>query len=104
MGRSDLSGASDAACTERLSRALDRGMFFIAHQVRLPELFFTDRPLYADDHCFHELGEVSTTFDETTDLVGRSFAEFVEEVERASRLGWQVFDRTDVPHFQSVSS
>jgi proton glutamate symport protein len=44
-------GECDDRAARRLFAALDREEFFIAHQVRLPELFFVDLPLYADDHC-----------------------------------------------------
>jgi len=65
---------------------------FIAHQVRLPELFFTDRPLYADDHCWHELMNATTSVEGPDDLLDRTFEEFVMEVEGASRDGWRIFD------------
>jgi hypothetical protein len=77
----------------RLFAALDRGDFFIADQVRLPELFFADRPPYADDHCWHEIGEVTTTSAPADDLLERTIEEFVAEVERGSTEGWAVFDR-----------
>jgi hypothetical protein len=64
-------------CEESLVRrrfaALDREEFFIAHQVRLRELFFADRPLYADDHCWHEMGEITSTSASADDLPGRTF-------------------------------
>jgi hypothetical protein len=85
-------GECDASLVRRLFAALDREEFFIAHQVRLPELFFADRPLYADDHCWHEMGEVTATSATPDDLIGRTIEEFVAELERASTEGWQVFD------------
>jgi len=88
-------GESDGSLARRLFAALDRGGFFISDQVRLPELFFNDRPLYADDHCWHEMGEVTTTSAAADDLLGRTFEEFVEEMERASTDGWAVFDRSE---------
>jgi hypothetical protein len=86
-------GDCDESLAGMLFAALDRGEFFIADQVRLPELFFADRPLYADDHCWHEMGEVTTTSEAADDLLGRTIDEFVAEVERASTEGWVVFDR-----------
>jgi len=86
-------GECDANLARTLFAALDRGEFFIADQVRLPELFFTDRPLYADDHCWHEMGEVTTTSAAADDPLGRAIEEFVAELERASTEGWVVFDR-----------
>src|SRR5687768_8496343 len=70
--------------TRRLMWALDGWELFIAHQVRIPEVFFKHRALYADDHCWHELVEISATSDVPTDLIRRTFADFVEEVEVAS--------------------
>ena len=84
----------------RLFAALDREEFFIARQVRLPELFFAERALYADDHCWHEMAEVTTTSAPADDLLGRSIEEFVAEIERASSNGWAVFDRSE-PRFGS---
>jgi hypothetical protein len=79
----------------RLLAALDREEFFIAHQVRLPELFFADRPLYADDHCWHEMAEVTSTSAAADDLLERTIEEFVAELERHSTQGWAVFDRSE---------
>jgi hypothetical protein len=84
----------DATLVRRLFAALDGGEFFIAHQVRLPELFFADRPLYADDHCWHELAEVTSTSAVPDDPLDRTIEEFVTEIECASRDGWAVFDRS----------
>lgn len=86
-------GECDGSLNRRLFAALDREEFFIAHQVRLPELFFDDRALYADDHCWHEMGEVTTTSAAADDLLERTIEEFVVEVERASSEGWAVFDQ-----------
>jgi hypothetical protein len=63
--------------------------------VRLPELFFADRPLYANDHCWHEMGEATTTSAPADDLLGRTIEEFVAELERASTDGRAVFDRSE---------
>src|SRR3954452_13521439 len=94
-GAAVFHGDCDATLLRRLFAALDREEFFIAHQVRLPELFFADRPLYADDHCWHEMAEVISTSAAADDLMGRSIEEFVAEVERASTNGWAVFDRSE---------
>jgi hypothetical protein len=88
-------GECDATLLRRLSAALDREEFFIAAQVRLAELFFDDHPLYADDHCWHELAEVTTTSAAADDLLGRTIEDLVAEVERASTEGWAVFDRSE---------
>src|SRR3954467_3112627 len=78
-------GDCDESLVRRLFAALDREEFFIATQVRLPELFFADRPLYADDHCWHELAEAATSSEAPDDLLNHTFEEFVSDVERASR-------------------
>lgn len=88
-------GICDSTLRSRLATALDSGELLIAQQVRLPELFFTDRELYADDHCWHELADVTMTSDDPNDLFNRTIEEFVAEVERASRVGWATFDRTE---------
>src|SRR4051812_31499004 len=88
-------GACDESSARRLFAALDREEFFIAHQVRLPELFFADRPLYADDHCWHEMAEVTVTSVAPDDLLDRTIEEFVTEMERASTERWAVFDRSE---------
>src|SRR6476646_9926556 len=74
-------GGCDETLLPRLFAALDGGELFIAHQVRLPELFFTDRPRYADEHCWHELAEAATSSEAPDDLLNRTFEEFVVEVE-----------------------
>lgn len=86
-------GTCDAAVHRRLLSALDDDLF-IADQVRIPELFFNDRPLYDDDHSWHEMGELATTSDSTDDQFDRAIEDFVAEVERASNDGWRVFDRS----------
>jgi len=86
-------GSCDATLVRRLAAALDSEEFFIAHQVRLPELFFADRPLYADDHCWHELAEVTSTSAAPDDPFDRTIEQLVTEMERVSRDRWTVFDR-----------
>lgn len=66
---------------------------FIAHQVRLPEVFLAaEYPLTEDDHCFHEFAEVEVTSDTANDRYGRSISEFVAEVAREANRGWRAFD------------
>lgn len=85
-------GACDAALRDRMFAALDNDGYFIAHQVRLPELFFTHGLPDADDHCFHELAEVSTTAELPNDPLERTIVEFAAEMESASKSGWAAFD------------
>lgn len=81
--------------SRRLMRSLDGWELFIADQVRVPEVFFRHRGLYVDDHCWHELVEISETPFPPTDILGRTFENFVHEMEMASATGWRVFDRFD---------
>ena len=81
----------------RLSRALESSEFFIAHQVRVPELFLglPSWPLEQDDHCWHEFSRVESTTEPANDPVDRTIEEFILEVERQSAVGWQLFDPMD---------
>ena len=83
------------ALEPRLVAALDGQEFFIADQVRLPELFFTGGPSNSDDHCFHEFDSFETTDAPAGDRYQRSIDELVQEFEHAGRSGWRVFDPRD---------
>jgi len=87
-------GAPDASLLQRLSAAFESDGFFIAHQVRLPELFCFPSAPDADDHCFHEMAEVIATANVPDDRFNRTIAEFVAEAERAAKAGWAAFDVT----------
>ncbi len=84
---------------ERIAKLLNDSFMqdglFIAHQVRVPEVFlaFEDR-LTEDDHCFHEFSEVTETTDPPSDLHHRSIGGFLTEVVRESRR-WAAFDPAD---------
>ena len=91
-----FAGACDAAMRERLVAALDGGALFIARQIGLPELFFDDGVLYADDHCWHELSDVEATRNAVDDALARTIDEFVRDVECASSRGWAAFDRNAI--------
>jgi hypothetical protein len=68
---------------------------FIAHQVRIPEIFlFLDGPFAFDDHCYHEFVAIEASDKPSNDEYGRSIAEFVSEV-TALRGRWQEFDPYD---------
>ena len=88
-------GAPDTSLLQRLSAAFDTDGLFIAHQVRLPELFFARVVPDADDHCFHEMAEVIAIEEAADDTFGRTIGEFVDEVERAAKAGWATFDPAD---------
>jgi hypothetical protein len=68
----------------------------MAEQVRVPEVFlYLEGAADSDDHCLHEFLSIAETLETENDRYGRSFAEFVTEVERASREGWLGFDPQD---------
>lgn len=70
--------------------------FFLAHQVRIPEVFlYGASDANADDHCFHEFYGVAVSSQTPNDSHGRSIAEFVAEVQTAAKLGWVPFDPFD---------
>jgi hypothetical protein len=78
----------------RIQVSLWETEFFIAHQIRIPEIF-----LYLDgsidekvDHCFHHYDSAEETNSAPSDLYQRSIGQFLEEVELQSNRGWQIFD------------
>ena len=85
----------DLAC--RLLRALESTEFFIAHQVRIPELFrgLQSWPLEQDDHCWHEFSCIEATNETANDRHRRTIEEFIIELEEQSASGWQIFDPMD---------
>jgi hypothetical protein len=69
---------------------------FIAHQVRIPEVFLaSEDQLTGDDHCFHEFDSVETTSDIANDQSGRSIREFMADAVREAAHGWRAFDPRD---------
>lgn len=87
-----FSGAADDYQRARLIKALHDEQWFITSQVRLPELFFTNLPLNADDHCWHELEALTVTDEAANDEHHRTIEEFIREVENAKKSGWREFD------------
>lgn len=85
-----FAAAFDDSLLQRLIAALDGREFFIADQVRVPELFFDVSSV--DDHCFHAFHRLEATDAPVSDGYGRTIEAFVAEVEEASALGWRVFD------------
>ena len=68
---------------------LSDGLFFIARQVHVEERFFD--VVSDDDHPWHELVMVEATSDPTFDPVPeckRDIAEFLADMEKAHRAGW----------------
>ena len=71
---------------------LEDGLF-IAHQVRIPEIFLSfGDSLTVDDHCFHEFSGTEATSLQPNDLLGRSIHEFMREVTDEARRGWRPFE------------
>ncbi len=78
---------------ERIRCSFDSHDLFIAHQIRIPEVFlFLNGEPTEDDHCFHEFASIKPTTDTPNDMYSRSAAEFVKEIENVARHGWRAFD------------
>ena len=84
-------GSINDAMAERLMTAFEAGQFFIADQIRVPELFFDTWP-DRDDHCFHEFDSLEVTVAASDDPHGRTIGDFVEETDKAAGAGWRVFN------------
>ena len=77
----------------RMQLAILSEQTFVAHQVRVPELFlYLNGELTHDDHCFHEFHELQDTETEPTDELERSIEEFLNEVETQAAKGWRAFE------------
>jgi hypothetical protein len=76
----------------RFVRALEGEEFFIADQIRVPELFPDTWPVYAADHCWHAFSDFELTAETQDDRFSRTIEEFVREVECAGADGWRDFD------------
>jgi len=82
--------------TKGLREAFLEDGIFIAHQVRIPEVFLAaEDQLTFDDHCFHEFASVENTSDAPNDSCGRSVREFMEEVAIEAKRGWRAFNPQD---------
>ena len=72
---------------------------FIAHQIRIPEIFlYTRDDAISDDHCFHEFDAVESTAALPNDDYSRSISEFIAEANGEALRGWAAFD----PHNRAV--
>jgi len=81
------------AITKALGGSFLADGLFIAQQVRVPEVFLSaEGGVTEDDHCFHEFDSVEVSSEIPTDAHHRSIREFVAEVNREGKLGWQAFD------------
>jgi len=74
---------------KQIRSLLKDGEFFIARQIHLEERFFD--VLYDDDHPWHEFVRIEGTSDPTFDPGhehNRDIIEFLSELEKAGRAGW----------------
>ena len=91
---SDQGGFHQAELENRLRRSLMVDGTFSTHQIRLPELFlYAAGAASSDDHCLHEFFGLEGTTDQPDDHLERSFSQFLNEIQEASRGGWSGFDR-----------
>lgn len=74
----------------RLITALHEEEYFIAGQIRVPEVFFSG--VDEDSHCFHEFVSLEVVKSKPNDSEKRTITQFVEEVEAANKAGWKEFD------------
>jgi len=87
-----FAGTITDALTERFTRSLDSGEFFIADQLRIREVFPETWPIYADDHCWHEWAGFEGSDSSPDDFSSRTIEEFVRDAEHARESGWNDFD------------
>jgi hypothetical protein len=87
---------SIADLKQRIESRLESGQFFIASQVRLPDLFlWSGSSIDADDHCFHEFADLELTECAPNDPYGRTVEQLIAEITTASENGWRCFDPSD---------
>jgi hypothetical protein len=85
----------DPGMIETTLRQAFWGSLFIAHQVRVPEVFlYLDGPFAFDDHCYHEFVAVQASDKSPSDGYDRTITEFLSEVE-GLRGRWREFDPHD---------
>jgi hypothetical protein len=84
----------------QLMDAFPEENLFIAHQIRVPEVFFYTRGnATSDDHCFHEFDRIEETLEPPNDRHSRTIGEFLAETQRQSKRGWIPFDPHEgLPH------
>lgn len=93
---SDPDDLAIGAITKALQRSFLADGLFIAHQIRIPEVFLSaDDGVTEDDHCFHEFDSVEVSSEVPNDMHRRSIREFIVEVMREGNRGWQAFDPHD---------
>jgi hypothetical protein len=85
-----------AVITRVLRDAFLEDGLFIAHQVRIHEVFLaSEGELTFDDHCYHEFESVESTSAAPNDQRGRSIRNFMEEVAKEAKRGWRAFNPQD---------
>jgi hypothetical protein len=93
---SNPAGLSVPEVDERLRRAFNADLQFVASQIGVPEIFlYRDGNLTSDDHCFHEYDRVELTDDVVTDMQQRTVSDFLAQVEIVSQRGWEAFNPCD---------
>jgi hypothetical protein len=93
---SNEDGVTTNAVTQNLHNAFLPDGLFVAHQVRIPEVFlWSDDQLDPDDHCFHEFASVEPTSDTPNGAHGRSIREFIAEVTGEGLHQWPAFNPQD---------
>ena len=87
-------GLDCSAIETALRQAFWDGLF-IAHQVRIPEIFlYIDGPFAFDDHCYHEFAADQASDGSPNDEYHRTITEFLSEA-TGLRGRWQEFDPYD---------
>jgi hypothetical protein len=90
---SNVDDLSAESILQSLRKSFSGDGLFIAHQIRIPEVFLAgEYTLNEDDHCFHEFADVEMVSDAPNDASGRSISEFMAEVAAESKRGWRAFD------------
>ena len=81
---------------EQLRCAFDQEVFFIAHQISVPEIFlYKEGGLISNDHCFHEYDSVELVENKAFSLDPRSMKLFIQVVENVAVSGWSAFNPLD---------
>jgi hypothetical protein len=79
--------------TSSFGKAFPEENLFIAHQIRVPEVFFYVRGnATSDDHCFHEFYTVEETSEPSNDQHSRTIGDFIAETRSQAKRGWIAFD------------
>ena len=76
----------------RIRREIVEQEVFVAHQIRIPELFPPPQDLSIHDHCYHEFDVAEITLEPADDFWQRDISGFLSDLQNANRVGWDVFD------------